>query len=226
MNAVIYYSNTNQSRIIAEYIAGKLNWTILEISAAKGRSFENAVLVFPVYCQNIPDAVKDCLKELRAENLSVAATYGRMSFGNVLNEVQNKYQSRIVAAAYIPTKHTYLEEAGFSDFESLKPLIEKIKNPSEITVSKSFKNPLADICPALRSRMGVRIAVSKACTGCGLCEKLCEQKAVVCGKVGKSCIRCLKCVTNCPSKAMSFRCRLPMKLYLKKKKLNKTVLYV
>ncbi len=226
MNAVIYYSNTGQSKVIARYLSEKLDYPLLELERAETCSYENAVLIFPVYCQNIPDAIKIFLSKLKAKWLSAVATYGRMSYGNVLNEVQEKYFGRIAAAAYIPTKHTYLEEDGFEDFEKLDSLIEKIINPSEVKIPRAFKNPLADIAPALRSRMGVRIRRTEACNECGLCSEICPERAMTWGRTGSRCIRCLKCVACCPNMALEFKCSLPMRLYLKKKKVDKIVLYL
>jgi len=229
MNVVVYYSNTGESKKIAQYLAEKTGYSSTDLRLLNGCVFEDVVLVFPVYCQNIPETVKDFLSRLRAERLILVATYGRMCYGNVLYEAQNLYaKSPIVAAAYIPTKHSYLQEESFKDFEKLTPLIGKIKSGSgeEIRLPRSYKNIFASFAMDWRSRVGVKMWRDESCMDCKLCEMECAVKGITAGKTNKNCIRCMKCITNCPVGALHFSNRLPMRLYLKKKKVNKVVLYI
>ena len=227
MNAVFYYSNTNQSKRIAEYISEKLSFPLIDIAFYKGEKMENSVLVFPVYCQNIPKAVKSFLSVLKTQALSLLATYGRASHGNVLWEIQKKYPHAIVAAGYVPTKHTYINEAPFEDFESLVSLIEKIKaDKTPIVIKRAFKNPIADIFPDFRSRMLIKIGRTNACVECGVCTSVCEQKGIENGKPNSRCIRCMRCVEKCPKQALYFKKGWFLRMYLKHRKKNKLVLYL
>lgn len=227
MNAVAYYSNTGQSRIIAKYLADQSSFSLIDIESECAKEYKNLVLVFPVYCQNIPDAVKSFLKNISADNLTVVATYGKMCCGNVLYEIQQCYQKNIVAAAYIPTKHSYIEnDHSFCDFDRLKPIVDKIKEPSYIQLPKLYKNPFANVSPRLRSRLGLTIQKSDKCIGCDLCGEHCSLGAIKRGKTNSNCIRCLKCVEFCPHQALKIKLSLPMKLYLRKKKSNKVIIYV
>jgi len=117
MNAIIYYSNTNQSKYIAQYFEKKLGYPLIDICNIKKYSYQNVVLIFPVYCQNIPDIVKGFLNKLEVRFLTVIATYGRMWYGNVLHQVQKQYKHNIIAGAYIPTKHSFLSDKEFDDFK-------------------------------------------------------------------------------------------------------------
>nr|MBE6544666.1 hypothetical protein [Oscillospiraceae bacterium] len=225
MNAVAYFSCTGESKKIAEHLAGELDFNLFEIREIGEWEIDNLVLAFPVHCQNIPEPVKDLLCRVRIKNLTVLATYGRMCSGNVLYEIGKKYNSNIVAAAYIPTKHSYLEEKGFSDFDRLAPLIEKIKSPSKVKLPKLYKNPLADLLPVLRSRVGVKMIMNENCDGCGMCTDRCNFGGIKNGVINTKCVRCLKCVANCPKGALSYRTRLPLKIYLNKKKNNKLIIY-
>lgn len=226
MNAVIYYSNTGGSKHIAKYLADASEFPLYDIYGLDEYEFDTVILVFPVHCQNIPDTVKELLSRIKVKALSVVATYGRMSFGNVLYEIQKRYAHKIIAAAYVPTKHSYLSENEFDDYESLNKLIEKLDSPTPIKIPKSFKNPLSNIFKDLRSRIGVKMYRDTACNNCGICETTCHNNAIHNGKPNKNCIRCLKCVNECPQKALHFKCRLPLRLYLKKKKKNKLVIYI
>lgn len=226
MNAVIYYSNTEQSKRIAEYLAKKTGFPLLDIFDLTEYEFDTAVLVFPIHCQNVPKPVKNLLTRLHVKALITIATYGKMCYGNVLYEIQKRYRHNIIAAAYVPTKHSYLNENDFSDFESLNPILDKINSLDKIVIPKAYKNPLSNVCKALRSRMGVKIYKDNNCNNCGKCNAVCNNSAIVYGKTNRKCIRCLKCVEQCPQNALHFTTRLPMRTYLRKKKCEKLIIYV
>lgn len=226
MNAVIFYSNTGESRSVAEYLAGRLEYPISDVKNASESVYEDLVLIFPVHCQNIPDTVKAFLKRVSVENLTVVATYGKMCPGNVLQEIQKKYCRNVVAAALVPAKHTYIEDdTRFCDFQKLDELIEKIKSPSPIQLPRLYKNPLANLFPNLRSRLGAKMVKSKSCNGCGVCAKICPLGAIRSGVTDKRCIRCAGCVNACPQGALKLKLTLPLRLYLKKKKTDKIIIY-
>ena len=226
MNAVVFYSNTGQSKAIATYFANQLGYPLADMEIKCAEYYQNLVLVFPVHCQNIPDIVKSFLKNISVENLTVVATYGKMCCGNVLYEIQKNYQKNIVAGAYIPTKHSYIDnDDAFRDLDELKPIFEKVKEPSYIQLPRLYKNPLADIFPKLRSRIGLAIQKSENCNGCNLCAEHCSFGAIKSGTTNRKCIRCLKCVESCPRQALKIKLGMPLKLYLRKKS-NKIIIYV
>lgn len=227
MNAVVFYSNTGESRAVAEFLARRLEYPLADIKSANEGTYENLVLVFPVHCQNIPDAVKDFLGQTSIKNLTAVATYGKMCPGNVLWELQNKYGQNIIAAALLPAKHTYAEnDTRFCDFQKLGELIEKIKSPAPIQLPRLYKNPLADLFPKQRSRLGAKIIKGKSCNGCGVCEKICPLGAIHAGVTNKRCIRCARCIGACPQGALKLKLTPPLKLYLKKKKMDNIIVYI
>lgn len=228
MNAVVYYSNTGQSRAVAEYLAERLGYPAVDIESCGETRFGCLVMVFPVYCQNIPKAVRDFLKAVTTDCLIPVATFGKMSCGNILWEIQGSYpQHTVIAGAYVPTKHTYLpDDAPFADYPLLEPLLDKVKAPEPIRLPKLRKDPLANAMPVLRSRLGVKLYRTEACDGCGLCTARCPQKAIQGGIADKRCIRCLRCVKECPREALGVKLRLPLRLYLGKKRMTETVIYV
>ena len=227
MNAVVFYSNTCQSKAIATYFANQLGYPLEDIETKCAEHYQNLVLVFPVHCQNIPDIVKVFLKNISVDNLTAIATYGKMCCGNVLCEIQKNYQKNIVAGAYIPTKHSYIDNDDvFCDFDKLKLIVEKVKEPSYIQLPKLYKNPLADVFPKLRSRLGLTIQRSADCSGCNLCAECCSCGAIQSGITNRKCIRCLKCVEACPHQALKIKLGLLLKLYLRKKKTNELIIYV
>ena len=227
MNAVVFYSNTGQSKKIAAYFANKLEYHLVDIETDCTDHYQNLVLVFPVHCQNIPYVVKAFLKKATVERLTVIATYGKMCCGNVLYEIQNNYAPNIVAAAYVPTKHAYVEkDDAFCDYDQLNPIVEKIQNPSIVKLPKLYKNPFANLFPTLRSRVGLKIYKNSNCNGCNTCSGRCSFNAINFGKTTVECIRCLRCVDVCPRHALEVKLRLPLKLYLCKKKKSRVVIYI
>ena len=226
MNAVVYYSNTGQSEKVARFLAESLSFPLFSTQNADKPCYETLVLVFPVHCQNIPFAVADFLKKTQIKYLCAVATYGQMWYGNVLHELQNKYSQSIIAAAYVPAKHAYIESNTAPTLSLLEPLIKKVAQPTVITIPKSFKNPIADVFPTLRGRAGVKLTRSDTCDQCGLCTAECSIGAMRQGKPSRKCIRCLKCVQICPKKALSYKLRFPLRTYLRKKPVSETVIYI
>ena len=226
MNAIVYYSNTNQSKRIAQYLADKSGYSLCDVYDLKEYSFDNLALVFPVYSQSLPYAVKTFLSKIQTQNLTLVATYGRMCHGNALHEAQKKYKHNIVAAAYIPTKHSYLQESEFDDFKSLDCIVEKMLAPSTIAIPRSYRNIFSYLFKDKRSRIGVKIYKTQNCNGCDICSQICKNNAIDKGVTNKNCIRCLKCVNACKSGALKYKLRYPMRLYLKKKKKDELVVYI
>ncbi|MDE6275949.1 MAG: 4Fe-4S binding protein [Clostridia bacterium] len=225
-NAIVYYSNTNQSKRIAQYFADNLHYPIWDIFEIPIHDFDNLVLVFPIHCQSLPDTVKEFLAQAKISNLTLIATYGRMCHGNALYEAQRLYPHNIVAAAYVPTRHSYLQDKEFDGFDALQPIAQKVLAPLPIKIPKSYKNPLSNLFKLKRSQLGIKIKRTEECDGCGLCSQICKHGGITDGVTNKQCIRCLKCVSSCPKGALKFSLSLPMKTYLKKKKQDKLVIYI
>lgn len=80
--------------------------------------------------------------------------------------------------------------------------IEKCKEPSYTQLPEVYKNPLADILPKQRSRIGLKILKNEDCNGCNICAQRCSFGAIKSGITNRKCIRCLKCVEACPNQAI------------------------
>ncbi len=207
MIKVYYFSGNGHSCTVAEACANLLKGDIAEIhdKAETALEVHTAVVVFPVYCQNIPDPVKGFLRGLRAKYTVLIATYGRISHGNVLHEAQKLVQNEVIAGAYIPMGHTFLDGDCAFDAECLHPIVERVAHPESIRIPADRKNVLANLFPGLRSRVGVRIVKNEQCNHCGICEAHCPAQAIRDGKITAKCIRCLRCVVNCPQEALQYK---------------------
>lgn len=229
MTGIWYFSATGHSEAVARYFAAALDAPLHAIGDGDPPLLATAVVVFPVYCQNVPLPVKRFLPRLKAENIVLIATYGKMGYGNVLSDAAALVQGRIIAGACFPTGHTYLEHDSWGDPAVLQPILERIQNPLPVQIPTGRKWWLADILPGLRGRIGVRMTRTDACTACGICERLCPMKTMKPGKPGKpgkNCIRCLGCAENCPAHAINVTCHPLLRRYLRKPRQTDLVLYL
>lgn len=225
MNAVIYFSCSGQSALVAEKVANKLSCEIFEYNKFDLECKPYlAIIVFPVHCQGLPKPFKRFLKNFTAENVALVATYGRQSPGNAIYEAA-KLCKKVVAALYLPAKHTYLDEE-FTIPEIPQAFYDKILLPAPVKIPKRVKYPFAGVFPSFRSRLILKIKKSDGCDACGICNAICPASAIYGGKINGKCIRCLKCVNLCPKKALTYKKSFILDKYLKKPSCEKVILYV
>lgn len=226
MTKICCFSGSGHSLAVAETLSQMTGYAIEQIPSAITETAETAVVVFPVYCQNIPVPVKAFLKNLGAKYVVLIATYGKISYGNVLYEAARLVSGEVIAGAYIPIGHTFLSgDTGFrTDF--LLPILERIASPQKADIPKTRKALFADLFPGFRSRIGGHIRKSAACDSCGLCEKSCPMDACCSGVPNHRCIRCLRCVTNCPQKALVYENSRILRWYLNRYRKEEYRLYL
>ena len=211
---VYYFSGFGHCLQIADHCAERLGTQPIPIETAD-KNAERILLVFPVYCQNIPAPVVRFLKDTHSKYAALIAAYGGISYGNVLREAQNIFSGTVVAAACFHTGHSYRKDENIGDLNTLHPLLEKLESGTAgIEIPKAPKNIFANFAPALRSRIGVKLVRSANCDDCNICAAQCPTGAIKNGTPGHRCIRCLRCVRCCPKGALSFRIRPVLKRYL------------
>lgn len=226
MVEVYYFSGAGHSRQVAEFFAGRLDASSHQIRRDTKAVCDTLVVVFPVYCQNVPEVVAQFLRKSDAKHFVLVATYGRMSYGNVLFEASEMVSGEVIAAAYLPCGHTYLGQTDLPDLNGLDGIFERIENPKAVAIPPSHKSAWADILPDTRSRIGVKITKNSRCTECGACEVICPMAVISKGVPDKRCIRCLGCVSTCPEKALDVKYNAFLRLYLKKNPKNDRVIYL
>jgi len=228
MTRIYYFSGSGHSLAIAEAFSRFLNCEMFDITTATEdfTDDEVAVVVFPVYCQNIPRPVKAFIKRISAKSVVLIASYGGISYGNVLYEAKKLVKGEVIAAAYVPTGHTFLSGDKNFPTDILHPIAKRIASPKTAIIPRSRKNPLSNVFPALRSRIGVKISKSDACDECGVCERNCPTKAIHNGCINSKCIRCLRCVTSCPRRALKFKNTWVLKKYLEHYHKEECLLYL
>ena len=224
MTAIYCFSGSGHSRAVANALASALGEPVTEITAAPPiASADTAVVVFPVYCQNVPPPVRQFLRALPAGKVALVATYGGISYGNVLWEASRLLRGVTIAAAAIPTGHTYLGGAPEFDPASLQTVLDQLRESRPVVLKKERKHLFANFFPAWRSRMGVRLTRNANCTSCGHCQAVCPMGAISGDGINRKCIRCLRCVSECPRSALDVRIRPVLMRYLLKKDANQSV---
>lgn len=223
MNTVIYCSCTGHSKAVAENLAARLGYTLADYTAAT-ENYSTAVIVFPVHCQSYPAYMKEFFKELKAENVALIATYGMANAGNAIFEAAKLIPGRIVAAAYVPVGHSYLNDDYVPD-ELPNELIDKIKKCASVAIPRRRKTPFAGFMPSVRSRLILKIKRTEKCVGCNICGGECPVGAIKCGKINRKCVRCLKCVASCPHGALEIKKARILARYLKKANRKEIIIY-
>ncbi len=224
MNAIIYYSNTNESLNIAKYISDKENLPLYDINTLKEYTFDFIYLIFPIHYQSIPKEIIPSIKKIKANRAIVIATYGKMSFGHVLYDIKKILKAKIIAGAYIPAKHTYLlKDKPFNDYNKLDSIIQLKSRTEEIKFPKTKKNIFSNFLPRFRHQISVKIIKNKNCNQCNRCNLICKNIKI--GKPNNQCIRCLKCINSCPNRALEFKLSPIMNNYLKKERVNQFIVY-
>ncbi|MDE7162704.1 MAG: hypothetical protein K2O44_01320 [Clostridia bacterium] len=230
MDAVIYYSCTGNGKKVAKEIAGKTAFEIFELTDGTqdeilSLNFNTAVIVFPIHCQSYPAFMRPFFKRLNAGRVALVATYGRIDAGNAVYEAAKLLKAPVVAALYLPARHSYLQE-NYQTPEVPQSFFEKLGSDTPAKITKRRKTPFAGCLPSLRSRAIIKIKRSAACTGCNLCKENCTVKAVDCGKTNARCVRCLKCVYNCPQGALTAKKSRTLSRYLKRAKHDEIIIYI
>lgn len=229
MNAVIYYSPTGGAKAVAEEIAQKTDFPPLELTGATvenvlSEKYSTAVLVFPVHCQTYPVFLKKLLARVNAERVAIVAVYGRADAGNALCEAAKLIGAPIIAGAYLPAGHAYLTD-GFVSPPLPEEFYNKLKTTDQITLPKRRKTPFAGFLPSARSRFNVKIGRTDGCVGCNACGSACDLGAINKGKTNGKCVRCLKCVKNCPHGALKVEFSKPLRSYLKRAEKEEIIIY-
>ncbi len=214
MNKIFYFSGSGKSKRLANFLGKEVGAEVFDLTKTSDYTADLAIIVFPVYCQNLPDPVIPFLRKLKTKKVSFVALYGRKSFGNVIEDAVKITDSDFIGGVCVPCGHSFLLEKDDFDYKSFKPFIERIKNPISAKPKHYNKSFYADFFPANRTQICVKIYKNENCINCGKCSENCPMGAMDDGKINRNCIRCLRCVSECPENALQFKINGLLKLYL------------
>jgi protein involved in ribonucleotide reduction len=215
---VYYFSGTGHSKAVADYFSCRLNVEFIAINTDCHIHDRISIVVFPVYCQNVPKVVSQFLKNIKSEYVGIVATYGKISFGNVYIDAFKKCGSTPLFAAFVPMEHScFIDLKNINRYfrnSDLDSVFDRIKSPRRASVEKYLKNPFADFLPHMRSRLSIKIVKNNNCISCNHCGINCLHKGIRNGKTNFNCIRCLGCVASCPKDALEIKRSLILNIYL------------
>lgn len=191
--------------------------------------FDNIIFGFPVYSLRAPRVCREWLASMdgRGKKCSVFFTYG--GFGKdpahyFIKQLLDKQNFELVSTAEFLGAHTF-NYGGWkavkgrpkrSDFavaeEYVNKTLQKFWSEDSGIITKFEKPEYSveqfDQAEKFRFTIVTQIPTrnGKACSMCGLCEKLCPTQAID-GTHGiadsSKCIACLRCIANCPEHVLS-----------------------
>ena len=223
---VYCFSGAGHSAEVAAHCAERLGGRVISIGEETKCRGERVLIVFPVYCENLPPPVAGFLRRAEAGCAAFIVTYGGVSYGRVLYDAQQLFPGSVIAGAYVPTEHSLARDGWRFDGAPLASLLAKLsEGGTEIMLPKTPKHFFSDFAPAWRSRIGAKLVRDGNCTGCNACGAACPMGAMQQGRANRDCIRCLRCVLTCPQGALSVRLSPVLKHYLRRRRCNDTIVY-
>lgn len=211
-------------------IAGIMND---ETAGLKFSLQENEIIgfVFPVYAWGPPEMVLEFIDRLEFDNFKdhyifAVATCGE-NIGNTMKLLDNRLKSKRIKLSggfSIKMPNNYIimgdvdsresERKKLADAESVLAEINKTVEQRQADVFKLRKGFLGTVLTGIVNPMFNKHAMDPgkffaedACTGCGICERVCNCKTIKVDKKpvwGSKCSQCLACIHYCPVQAIQY----------------------
>lgn len=235
-SVIFYFSGTGNSLQIAEDIAAGLGDTELipigNFDLDTEVASKRVGIVFPVYFWGLPRILAEFADRVKLQG--GAAVYAICNYGGttgaalaMLKERLEKRGISLLAAYAVHMPGNYIRAYGAIPekmqqklFNRERPAVEKIAgeikagttnlratkaNPLIRAISEKLSRSFREKCAA--SDEGFH--VSKACIGCGLCEKACPVDNITM-EAGTPvwhhrCEACMACIERCPKKAIDYK---------------------
>ncbi len=192
---------------------------------------EKIIFVYPIYAWAPPAMVMEFMKKVKFENykdnyISTISVCGE-NIGNtikVVNKILDEKGLKLSSGFSVVTPNNYIimgnvdskevENKKMEDLETLLKNINDVVRSKEKNVFIVVKGHLPGLLTSVANPLFNKLAISLKdfrandnCTGCGICEKVCngrcikvEEKPVWSGR----CTQCLACLHYCPVKAIQY----------------------
>lgn len=227
----VYFSPTRTSRTIALKTASVLstrwNSSIAEVDLtrpdARAKEYVFApedlvIFAFPVYAGRVPQVLEGVLAKMKGNGAFVVplCVYGNRAYEDALLEAKNRLTAdgfSVIAAGAFIGEHSLSVKlaAGRPDSADLRIAASFAERIAQKIESGDFSAPVVKGNMPYRERMPagepIRPVTANACTGCGLCVKVCPMGIIHPDDpkiVGEGCLYCSACVKNCPVHAKRF----------------------
>jgi ferredoxin len=234
---LVCFSPTGTTKVVIQGVARGINKStveLLDITKPNARkqplqTSENELLVVavPVYMGRVPALLSKWLHAIQAQNTPAVCivVYGNRVFDNALLELKNVLTERgcipVACAAFIG-EHSFSSSEtptaeGRPDVSDLKQaelfgrkINEKLQTISTADHIYNLNVPGSYPYGGINDLWSVDfIAVSNACTQCGICEEGCPVGAIDSENSNlidtEKCITCCACIKNCPQNARTMK---------------------
>lgn len=192
---------------------------------------EKVIFVFPIYAWAPPSIVDDFIRKLKLNHyhnhyVTAIATCGE-NVGNVMKRLSNQLKKKqitlhsgfsvVMPNNYVIYGSASTKEESMKIIEEAEPILQQInqlitkETTDTFVVEKgTFPTLLTNVIHPMFLKFAIhpnRFHVNENCTGCGICEKVCNTKCIKIDKVptwrGK-CTQCLACLNYCPTNAIHY----------------------
>ncbi len=234
-NIIYYFSGTGNSLALARDIAEKLGDARIEAvgmaPAAVDEDCGSVGIIFPVYYYCPPSMVKRFAETVSLKNVPyvyTVATYGGSvgtSFKHLQQSIGNN-GGRLSAAYSVWMPGNYIFKYGAFP-EAYQNFVLKRSHKRAADIARCIEERKLTSIPkggafARRTEAGnlatvegfgstgAGFVVSDACTGCGICEKVCPVGNIKLSAEnstpvwGSACERCVACIQWCPAQAIEY----------------------
>lgn len=222
---IFYFTATGNSLYAARRFEGAELLSIPALLRGSERAFADDALglVFPVYCLGLPKIVRTFLQtvSLKTDYLFAVMTCGNTAgdCGGLLqtflarnNQRLNYANQLVMPDNYLPFFDAAKQAARKLDINAAAAAIvgDVAARRPGVRRSNLFVRPFAraaQLFQPLLFRVCRKFVVSDACTGCGICGRVCPVGNVAMTEqrrpaFGRTCEGCLACVHNCPARAI------------------------
>lgn len=161
----------------------------------------------PVYGGRIPAIARDRLEKFSGQQTPciVVATFGNRHFDDALLEMKNLAENQgfvVKGAAALVGRHTFgeiqMDRPNAEDFAQMKDFAIKAASREENLSEVPGNFPFKQF-----NSPGFYPKTSEACIKCGKCVGNCPVEAIGedCSTTSDKCISCFRCIRNCPTGA-------------------------
>jgi len=231
---IFYFSGTGNSLLLSRRIAAQIKGAellpavSLYGSTSKKMEADAVGFVFPVYCLDIPDFIKDIIEKNNFSSVGyffAAVTCGGTP-GNALSSLDRKLRAKGKklncgfevkmgdnSIVYVTSQDELKQR--MESLEGISSEIAAMVNKREITGQVyDFKADSVLMMNQMNKALSMdfkinsKSAIKEKCNLCGLCTEVCPVRniKIINGNVewGNNCIRCYACLNWCPRSAIRF----------------------
>ena len=232
-NIIFYFSGTGNSLKVAKDIAKEMqNCEIVSMGSSKNydlqAGYETIGFVYPTYFRGEPLKVREFISYLNLKNNSDSYYYAITTCGkyrgNALLHIRDLLKKKKITLNYrakldmfsnyviVYDMSEMVNERTIDSEEKFVPIMDDIKNrrANGKKELKPFTEIIYRTLIKFAPNMDRNYNVSDACTGCGICKKVCPV-----GNIGLDdnnrpifkhhCEQCVACIQYCPQKTINYK---------------------